>query len=78
MHQACQASALHVTHIIPFLMLTCKCNCILIREASSSGRGVASGNWMPRHGYQVVWDRDETSVIALCAVRRLDRTDFSD
>ena len=30
--------------------------------ANSSGRGVASKNWMLRHGYQVVWDRNETWV----------------
>jgi len=42
---------------------------ILIRADSSSGRGAASGNWMPRHGYQVTWDRNETSVLVPCAGR---------
>jgi len=38
-------------------MLVCKCNLIsgFTLAACSSGRGVASGSWMPWHGYQVVW-----------------------
>jgi len=34
---------------------------------------VASGKGMPQHGYQVVWDRNETSVAAPCVVSHAAR-----
>jgi len=52
----------HTHTFVPFVTHTKLYWLDLTWAASSSGRGVASGIWMLRHGYQVVWDRNETSV----------------